>query len=556
MISRLYDAVGNGADYQPIFAAMDEFIEAELSAPTCDNHTSKAWQKLFKHHFQQVGHVFDVLTREPVETPLSYVEAQNGPAAVVERSGRIVTSNLDFSNVVGAHTDLSEHFASSDDRVRFENLASANNLDAQVVVTLNVPRRRKPVVLLIGHLPQLKNDSSEAAPLSALIVEPRWSATLGDTLARSFELTGAEVDTLRAFVETGSAQGIADSRKRSIRTVRTQLSRIFAQIGVSGQTELALFLAALAQMKPPSLPGRGSAKFDDGDVKRHVLTSRVGPIEVLDYGAPDGSPVLLIQSTHPPGLTRDLRAAFAQAGLRILAPLKPGAGQSAALKPTEGPDRVAPLCRDVLDALSIPRAVIAGQASGGLYALEFARRYPAMTSAVCLIDTGTPFESTSALLRLPPTIRRTMVPARIFPEMLLLPHRLVAANFARSAKGEATVVDYFFDGSPEDQVLTRTDPSYYGITRDIISYSFLDTDRLVRDVVRWASNWSPLLSEVAASTRLRFVHGALNRMFLVGGIEAFAASRPNCDLISIEGCGQLAVFQEPDTVAVALRQLV
>lgn len=444
VISRLYDTVANGADYKPIFFAMDEFIESELVDPA-PSRSTVSWPALFGRHFQQVGHVFDMLTRETVETPLSFVERQSAAAAVLDRAGRVVAANAAFQALIGPATDLGAAFAGAEDRARFATVAGANRSETRTLVTVTLADRPRNAALMVGHLPDMKGYRDNTPLLSAVLVQPRWTEALADILRQAYRVTDAELETLRAFVESGSVHGIARMRGRSIRTVRTQLSSVFAQMGVSGQTELALFLAALAQMPPQvaqdALCRAAPVPDAEGGVTRHVISGQLGPIEVLDYGDPSGDPVLLTQSTHPPHLTAPLREALAAAGLRILAPLKPGAGRTVALGPDAGPDALAPLYRDALNALGVPRAVVAGQASGGLYALEFARRHPDRCRAVCLIDTGTPFAGTADLLKLPRSIRRTMVPARLFPDMLFLPHRLVAANFARSSKGEATVID-------------------------------------------------------------------------------------------------------------------
>jgi len=558
VISRLYDAVVNEADYEPIFFAMDEFIETELVDPP-PARKAVSWAALFGRHFQQVGHVFDMLTRQAVETPLSFVEGQTSAAAVLDGTGRILTANAEFRTFFGAVSGLGAICASGEDKARFAAVAAANRPDTRTLVSVTTGEGLRNAALMVGHLPDVKGYCETAPLLSAVLVQPRWTQALADILRQAYRLTDAELDTLRAFVECGTAQGIAEIRGRSIRTVRTQLSRIFMQMGISGQTELALFLAALAQMPPNSeqnaVRDAAPGSYADDAITRHVVTGQSGPIEVLDYGDPDGAPVLLTQSTHPPQWTKPLREACADAGLRVLAPLKPGSGRTVALGADAGPDAMATLYRDVLNAFGVARAVVAGQASGGLYALEFARRYPDRCHAVGLIDTGTPFGGTADLLKLPGAIRRTMVPARLFPDMLFLPHRLVAANFARSKMGEATVIDYFFEGSPEDQNLTRTDAHYYEATRAIISHSFEDTDRLVHDVARWASDWSALLTEVVTAHRLIFVHGQRNRMFRPDAIREFADGRAQCDLVTIPECGQLAAFQRPQLVAEALLDL-
>ncbi len=562
VISRLYDTLTNRADYDPMLIAMDDFIDTQLAKGPAGRETADL-RRFFGAHFQQVGEVFDLLMRDEEETPVSYVDRQASATAIVDASGKLVARNEAFDKVFGSDgagpSDLTAFFASPDDASRLAAIARTNRMGMKTILSVAADDAPRNMALLLSHARGVTGYRADAPLLSATLIQPTWTTALGDMLAEAFHLTAAELETLQAFVESGSVQGIAERRGRSIRTVRTQLSRIFAQMGMSGQTELAMFLAAAGQLQGTDQAEAYTAAARpldaDRDLGRRVVTTSQGPVEVLEYGDPKGLPVLLLQSTHPPDLTAPFRRALEQAGLRILAPLKPGAGQTARQDKKAGPAALAPLYRDAMLAHGVKRAVVAGQASGGLYALEFARQFPSLTQALCLIDTGVPFPDKRALLNLPPANRRTMLPARYFPEMLLLPHRLVADKFETSPKGQAKVVDYFFQDSPEDQHLTRTDRTYYEITRAIIAYSFLDTDRLVRDVAAWASDWSDLLEDVAAQTRLRFVQGNANLMFRCDAIQRFLdRGWPRADLVELPG-GQLAAYQSADAVAHALADL-
>jgi pimeloyl-ACP methyl ester carboxylesterase/DNA-binding CsgD family transcriptional regulator len=541
-----------------MFLAMDDFIEATLP----DVETERQLMPLdptFTTHFDRAALVFDVLSRERPQTPLGFVEARQSPTAIVTRGGRLVASNTRFGQALGPQAadvkTLMGLFATPADATRFEGLGRANSSTAQAIVNITAPGGTRPISLLVAQVDDLVAMPENGPALSLMMIQPQWSDETADLLQQAFKLTTAEIDILQSFIASGSVKGIAAARKRSIRTVRTQLSRIFAQMGVSSQTELALFLATLGNVQTePAVDTQQRPDFDTRaeNFGAHVLQIDGYSTEVLDYGDPDGQPLLLLQSTHPPALTGPIRAALRAAGLRIIAPLKPQSGKSDMIPGRPGPEEMAPRFAAVLDQLGVTAAVVAGQASGGLYALTFAQQFTSRCKGVCLIDTGVPFSGKGDLMRLPKSIRRTMVPARYFPEILYLPHRLVAANFARSRRSEASVVDYFFSGSAVDQALTRTDQASYAVTRAIIAYSFDDIDRLVQDVSRWAGDWQMTLDCVAAKLPVSFVHGGENTMFRTGPIESFIAQHPTCRLCVIPGKGQLAVFQDPSTLVKAL----
>lgn len=559
VISNLYGAVTEGADYEPMFFAMDEVIDQVLGEPEIE-HSSDVINPLFQPHFDRAAHVFDVMSRQETETPLRFVERRPMATAVVDPSCKILAANTAFEESFASAGDaIGAQFATLADKSRFASLTRANAPDSRAILNMINPRDDQPVSLLAGIVPQIEMQKPGEQALYLMMIRPHWTPSTGDLLRQAYDLSPAEIEILQIFVETGSIQGVAEKRERSIRTIRTQISRIFAQMGITGQTGLALFLATLDGMQSslePSAPTRPKPTTQKTHVRTHLTRVDGHRVEVLDYGDPSGDPILLLQSTHPPNLTESVREHLFERGLRILAPLKPGSGRSDTIAHRPGPNGLAPHYAAVMQSLSIDTAIVAGQASGGLYALELAKQFPDRTTAVCLIDTGVPFRDRSELMELPKSIRRTMVPARYFPDLLYLPHRLVAANFRRSPKGEARVVDYFFADSPVERELTRTRRDAYDVTRSLIDYSFDDTERLVRDVSHWAGDWRPLLEEVANTTRLRFFQGHDNRMFRVDRIEAWLDGRNSCDLVTAPTAGQLAAFEHPDLLADALATLV
>jgi pimeloyl-ACP methyl ester carboxylesterase len=354
---------------------------------------------------------------------------------------------------------------------------------------------------------------------------------------------------LESLVESGAISEVAKSRGRSIRTVRTQLSNIFAKLGLSGQTELALFLATLAQLMTkkgkPSDVGKDWFPASSKAIERGQAAITGGTASYIKYGDPNGTPVLMIHTTTPPDMTPDFRQSCKHAGLRIIAVHKPGSGGYEGRDSGAGPKDLAADYAAILDAEKVEQAIIAGHCSGGLYALQFAKTYPKRCRGLILIDTGLPFTGRKELMALPKGLRRTFLPARYIPEVLLVPHRIFAANFKRSAEGEAAVVDYFFENDPIDQMLTRTDRQYYEITRRTIGYSFEDVTRLVADVTRWARDWSDLL-RVVDTHRIHFIHGETNNLFAADKIEDWVKTQDNASAEIATGKGQLQLYQDPE----------
>lgn len=80
----------------------------------------------------------------------------------------------------------------------------------------------------------------------ARVPECHWPKHLDMLLARSFGLTPAEVEIMRGVYEHSSLESLAKTRSRSIRTVRTQLSSVYAKTGLRSQADIVRFVAKLA----------------------------------------------------------------------------------------------------------------------------------------------------------------------------------------------------------------------------------------------------------------------------------------------------------------------
>lgn len=547
VLSGLYQAIADHTQVESVLQAMDEFIEAD---PDGLERGEADWKAMFRDHFGRVSQFIDQAPSDERDSPIVHVDKQVVPSAVINRNYEIIASNGLFDRVLkGGHvSSLSDTFTTPEDKRRLEALLKANADPAPVLVSLSLPHHSNPV-FVVASKSDLLDVSGRTGPFVTLkIAKATWNPDLVPLLETAYNLTPAEIEVLESLVESGSISDVAEARKRSIRTVRTQLSNIFAKLGLSGQTELALFLATLAQLMTkegqPSDIGKGWLSKSAGEVRKAQINVAGRTLSYIEYGDKKGTPVLMIHSTTPPDMTPDFRHACRTAGLRMIGVHKPGSGGASGRDSLDGPDALAADYVAVMDAEGLSSCVVAGHCSGGLYALQLAQAFPDRCESVVLVDTGLPFSGRRELMALPKSLRRTFLPARYIPDVLLVPHRIFAANFKRSASGEASVVDYFFQDNPVDQMLTRTDRTYYEITRRIIDYSFEDVDRLVADVRRWARDWSSLL-EITDSHSVSFVHGEANALFKADKIKAWVKRRKNAHAFIADGKGQLQIYEDP-----------
>lgn len=547
VLNGLYEAIADNSRFETLFQAMDDFLDAD---PKDLERQNSDWKHVFRTHFTRVSQYMETQPEDDHESPIVFADRQLVPTAVIGRSLKIVATNSSFDtlNMSGLES-VGDSLPSPSVKRRLERLFTDNaSKHPQILISLHPDETSRPI-FVVAQRERLSQVASHAGPFVSLrVAKAVWNDNIAPLLESAYALTPAEIDVLSGLIETGSIAEVAARRGRSVRTVRTQMTHIFGKLDVSGQTELTLFLATLTQMmgKDRRLleeDNNGHAETPD-DTTSVTISVSGRPLSYLTFGSPGGHPVLLLQPTTPPVHTPDFRELCRQNDLYILVPYKPGSAETAARPPSDGPAELVPDYKAILDHEGISVATVAGHCSGGLYALEFAGRHPDRTQGIVLVDTGAPFRGRRDLMALPKSLRRTFLPARYIPDVLLVPHRIIAANFRRSLSGEAKVVDYFFADSQVDVELVRTDRTYYDITKRIIAYSFEDIDRLVADVCRWAQDWSDQVRRVS-SQRIAFVHGEQNTLFTLDRIVDLAETLSDARLLVGEAEAQLQLFQTP-----------
>jgi len=554
VLNGLYEAIADNSRFETMFKAMDDFLDTD---PVDLERRDADWKQVFRTHFNRVSQYMETRPEDDLESPVVYVDRQLTPAAIINRSLEVIATNPMFDVLhPPTQTSIGPAISTPKGRRNLKKLFTENSESRPILLSLHWDEGARPV-FVVAKREALSHVSGSSGPfVSIRVAKAVWNKEVAPLLEVAYDLTTAEAEVLRGLIETGSISQIARLRKRSVRTVRTQLANIFAKLNVSSQTELTLFLATLTQMMSQDrrLIDKGAdaeAIAPAGtDMKVVKLSGRT--VSYLIYGAPDGHPVLMLQPTTPPSQTAEFRKVCFDNNLRMIVPFKPGSGKTDRRPPEEGPEKLSRDYKAILDAEGVTSVTVAGHCSGGLYALEFSARYPDLIHGVVLVDTGAPFRGRPDLMALPPSLRRTFLPARYIPDVLLVPHRIIAANFRRSLSGEAKVVNYFFSDSDADAKLVRTDRRFYDITKRIIAYSFEDIDRLVADVCRWAQDWSGLFKRVSMHS-IVFLHGRSNTLFTMDRIEDITSQYTNTATISVEEQGQLQLYICPENFADAVK---
>jgi len=246
-------------------------------------------------------------------------------------------------------------------------------------------------------LPQLDMTQNSAGPQAHFLLtsggihfDPRTT----DALKSAFSLSDAEVAIVEGLATGKSPNEVAEDRGASINTIRTQVRSALQKFEAKNIAELvgqvtgfvANFNASTSIARHFENAAPPSHLFREGEI---ILPSG-RRMSYVDQGSINGTPVIFLHGmTFGRKLTLDATEAATIKGWRIIAPSRPGFGETD-MRPPESPDALLDgVARDIvrlMDHLGIQKALVAGHLSGSCYATRLALRAPQRVSGVILIS--------------------------------------------------------------------------------------------------------------------------------------------------------------------------
>jgi pimeloyl-ACP methyl ester carboxylesterase len=247
-------------------------------------------------------------------------------------------------------------------------------------------------------------------------------------------------------------------------------------------------------------------------VDGHVVT-------YTEYGDPDGAPVVFLHGT--PG-SRLLGGVFdghaREAGVRVLAPDRPGYGRSDPRESwtfTDASEFVA----GVIDDAGVSCAGVVGFSGGGPHALAVAATHPERVTSVDLVATATP----PSLHSETPFVQRLLGRLAESTPRLLSGLLRGQAWLASRASPETTVAQYTTDDAADvpDDVAAL-------VKRDFLEAVGDQRTGVVTESALLAQEWSFTPADV--ETRVRLWHGKRDENAPLDGAKRLADRLPNSDL--------------------------
>ncbi len=257
----------------------------------------------------------------------------------------------------------------------------------------------------------------------------------------------------------------------------------------------------------------------------HRIPTRVGALALVDEGA--GAPVVLWPSLFSDHRLYAPLAPLLGEGWRTIRIDGPGFGLSDAPRSEVQPDAYADVVLDLLDALGLERAFIAGCSWGGQIAAHLGVRAPDRVRGVLMMNAplgpslgGHAFE---------------MWGTRWFGATEFWGNGVARSMFSpASRKAHPERVRAFVSA------FTSFDKAAAAVT--------------VRTVLTRFAGLGEVLPRLTVPTTI--LMGAEDRLYPVEHMRPFAALAPNATLEVVSSCGHLAPLEAPEAVVAALKGLV
>lgn len=264
-------------------------------------------------------------------------------------------------------------------------------------------------------------------------------------------------------------------------------------------------------------------------------------LEYADLGDPAGVPLMFFHGTPSTGGQAACVAdAAAEAGIRLLAPTRPGYGES-----TLSPPSLAATAADVIelaDQLGLDRWAVWGTSGGGPFALAVAAVAPERLTVVAVhAGPGVYADVKPEVLGDEDRRALELVAQGDVDEGMRVMNALGDADFGGMRELSAEEFseamstmrppgENWFDRNPEHKAEFETD----------FLRAIQTCDGFSRDNLCWLSDWDIDLGAVTAPVRL--VYGESDRMAEIGHAEWLQARLPNSELHVVPGGHGDAIF--------------
>ncbi len=526
----------------------DEFMATwEHYVDTCISNDHATPLATAHNHFKRAMQILDRVDemQQSGQDAAQVLQGIPGFAVVVDASTKIIAKNR-FAQDVIENTRFSDlpldsaalaqirAFVDSNERTLFTQTRFNGAPRTTCVLTSRLADWPKPTYLIASV--DLHLDPQVLSRLSA-----------------AYGLTGAEIEVAAQLANGQNPAEIAADRGASINTVRTQVKRLLKKTHARGIPDLVRMLCGFAANFGAEL-ARQDASTDASSRWCSCTLSDGRRMSYLEQGDPNGTPVLFIHNMlyGVSWVTASVEAAT-QKGLRIIAPSRPGFGESSRNPHDIGEQLVNQTCDDIaalIDMLALPQVLVVGHAAGSIYAQRFAVRFKHRVRGLLFVS-HVPVWRESFLAGLPRRQRVIARTTRYAPSALPFVTRIGAALIESGRENQ--FIDALHQDIKADMRALRRPDVFDAVTTGLRHTVRNGSFGFVADCPLVLQDWSHDAEQL--NVPVRVLHGQDDKVVNQQYIEAYLQHKPDTTVTLVEEAGQFLLFSHWPMVLDALQQL-
>ena len=424
VIDRVYEVALDAGRYEELRHSWER-LQAETEVPRSIDQTEAHIAKHFERAVQVLQLVSENDRKDQIQLLLERFESVAamviGPDLAIRKANATAIQSFGLT----AETGLAHLPVDPDDRRALtSHLAKLLNDDGSKVSVFRV-RAVPNDGLLVFQMQRFTLDSGENVILAATS-SLHWPEGFASVLKSAFDLSSAEIEIARLLVECCSLKEIAETRGRSMATIRAQVKACFAKTETRNQVELVRLVMSMMDIAAHTIGQPGQTAVSDIDCTLPNVPyrkTRTADGRSLDYqllGDPNGKPVLFITTEY--GYSRWTASAEQSArdrGLCIISPIRAGYADSDPLP------RKTPFCEGiaadllcVLDTLGVRRLPVVSMSDDHHFATQMEKMRPGTMTALIAAAGGLPFLHPGQVQRMDKWFRFIQAAARHTPRLL------------------------------------------------------------------------------------------------------------------------------------------
>ena len=363
-----------------------------------------------------------------------------------------------------------------------------------------------------------------------------------DLIQSNFDLTDAEIQILRLFLEGFSLNDIAEKRGRSLATVRTQFNIILSKTETNSQSELVRSCLGLIRFTS-DVEQLAEANKVSNRKFAEVLRPGGRSVEVMLVGDPSARPLLYLHGAFVNYMPPRIEDVFIRAGYFIIGVTRPGFAKTSPAPPNVSNSEC--LTHDVaavLNQLEIDGCPVLAHSTSTHHAFALSAELSQRILALVFAAGWPPPEFIKHISSRSTWSRAMMAAAMKAPILLNVMSRAGIALF--KSRGAASQAAKAVADSPADvATVSRRDAA-----RELESWiehgSLPGIDAGLDDIAMMLKDWNGYVSQI--DVPIVYVHGNEDPHVPVGILRQFAAAHPGkIDVLEVPSAGHFALWQNP-----------